>query len=132
MFSNLALFKGLACPDRGSCSRSYCLYSHSPNVPQPRALILPVPSTSSLSPDKGKGLEKPKSSVVPAKRPAIASPAKGSPGSAEPPRKTQKVGPIQRPLAVSSAIQRAEVATTPSSCLDQCSLIFSLALQFCE
>jgi RNA exonuclease 1 len=132
MFSNLALFKGLACPDRGSCSRSHCLYSHSPNVPQPRALILPVPSTSSLSPDKGKGLEKPKSSVVPAKRPAIASPAKGSPGPAEPPRKTQKVGPIQRPLAVSSAIQRAEVTTTPSSCLDQHSLLFSPALQFCE
>ncbi|KIM46093.1 hypothetical protein M413DRAFT_441153 [Hebeloma cylindrosporum] len=105
MFSNLGLFKGLACPDHGSCSRSHCLFSHSPNIPQPRALILPVPS---LSLEKGKGLEKPKSSVVPAKRPAIASPTKGSPGSAEPPRKTQKVGPIQRPLAVSSAIQRAE------------------------
>lgn len=132
MFSNLGLFKGLACPDRGSCSRLHCLYSHSPNVPQPRALILPVPATSSLSLEKGKGLEKPKSSVVPAKRPAVASASKGSPGSTEPPRKTQKVGPVQRPLVVSSAIQRAEVPVIASSCLDQCSLLFSLALQFCE
>jgi len=117
MFSNLGLFKGLACPDHGSCSRSHCLYSHSLNIPQPRALILPVPSTSSISPAKGKGLENPKSSVVPAKRPAIASPIKGPPGSAEPPLKTQKIGPIQRPLAVPSATQRAEVITTQALAL---------------
>jgi RNA exonuclease 1 len=109
MFSSLGLFKDLACPDLGSCSRPHCLYSHSPNVPQPRTLTLAVPPTS-LLPSIRRGPEKPRGAVTHAKRPAIASPTKGSPGYTEPPRKIQKVGPTLRPLALPSAPQCAEVS----------------------
>ncbi|KDR83648.1 hypothetical protein GALMADRAFT_235962 [Galerina marginata CBS 339.88] len=101
MFANLGLFKNLACPERGTCARSNCLFSHSSDVPLPRPLIreTPVPSTSRLPPDP----KKVKDTVVPAKRPAVASPTKSPLTTPEPPRKLQKVGSAQRPLAVPSA-----------------------------
>ncbi|KAF8974468.1 ribonuclease H-like domain-containing protein [Flammula alnicola] len=98
MFANLGLFKDLACPERDTCARPHCIYSHSSDIPQPRPLIrLPPPSLSTPARKKSND------SVIPAKRPAVASPAKVTSISAEPPRKFQKVGPTQRPLAVPSA-----------------------------
>ncbi|KAF5322365.1 hypothetical protein D9619_000791 [Psilocybe cf. subviscida] len=101
MFTTLGLFNAVACPDRDACTRSSCLLSHSPDLPQPRGLarisVAPSPSPSSSKPPPATPL---KESVVPAKRPALISPVKAYKSAAEPPRKLQKVGPAQRPSAL--------------------------------
>ncbi len=125
MFSTLGLFRNLSCPQKDTCSLQNCLYSHSPNLPNPRPLnfvqATPVASTSS-TPTKTRA----KSVViVPAKRPAT-SPIKKTPASAsaEPPTKLQKVGPTQRPTAVPSAT-RTEVSVGES--LQCCPTSYSYA-----
>jgi RNA exonuclease 1 len=125
MFSTLGLFRNLPCPQRDTCSLQNCLYSHSPNLPNPTPLKFvqaptPVASTSS-TPTKTQA----KSVViVPAKRPAT-SPIKKIPASAstEPPAKLQKVGPTQRSTAIPSAT-RTEVSVGESL---QCLTSYSYA-----
>ncbi|CAA7259853.1 unnamed protein product [Cyclocybe aegerita] len=109
MFSTLGLFSSVACPERASCTRPNCLFSHSQNLPLPRPLGLPqvrpsqpVASSSSASPPARAAANKPKDSLIPTKRPAV-SPVTGAFTSPEPPRKFQKVGSAQRPSALPTA-----------------------------
>ncbi|KAF8165256.1 ribonuclease H-like domain-containing protein [Crassisporium funariophilum] len=93
MFANLRLFKSLACPDLPACTRPHCIFSHSPDLPPPPGLNFALPLIK----------PKPAEITVPAKRAAAVSPIKSPKPSPGPPRKLQKVGTSQRPLAVSSA-----------------------------
>ncbi|PPQ77431.1 hypothetical protein CVT25_011013 [Psilocybe cyanescens] len=120
MFATTGLFKNLACPERDTCTRQNCLFSHSPDAPAPRPLIKqapPVPSRSSASPSTSTlppksppiaNAKKSNATIVPAKRPALSSPTKSTTTSAEPPRKLQKIGSIKRPVAVPSSSTHTE------------------------
>ena len=96
MFATLGLFSSLPCPERSSCSRPNCLFSHSADIPPQRQLVLPKPTPAKPTPAE------PKPTLVPAKRPTAPS------TPPEPPRKLQKVAPPQRPLPVQSS-SRSEV-----------------------
>lgn len=89
MFTHQGLFKSLACPDRDTCNRPHCLYSHASNIlptKLPQFIVkAPPPITQA---------------AIPIKRPVVRT---TSPPTSEPPRKFQKVGTFQRPLAVPSA-----------------------------
>lgn len=89
MFTHQGLFKSLACPDRGTCNRPRCLYSHASNILPTRLpqfiIKAPLPITQA---------------TIPIKRTVVQT---ASPPTPEPPRKFQKVGTFQRPLAVPSA-----------------------------
>ena len=91
MFTHQGLFKSLACPDRDSCNRPHCLYSHAPNIPPARLpqFIVKVPPPITVT-----------QAAIPIKRPVVQNTSLPTP---EPPRKFQKVGTSQRPLAVPSA-----------------------------
>lgn len=127
MFATTGLFKNLACPERDTCTRQNCLFSHSPDAPAPRPLIKqapPVPSRSSASPSTSTlppksppiaNAKKSNATIVPAKRPALSSPTKSTTTSAEPPRKLQKIGSIKRPVAVPSSSTHTEVRGISSS-----------------
>lgn len=98
MFSSLRLFQNLVCPERDSCQRPQCIFSHRTDLPQPDPLIIP----RDVVINSGPVLEP---SLVPTKRP-VPSPARNaqtsSPQPAEPPRKFQRTGPTQKPVAVPS------------------------------
>lgn len=91
MFSSLGLFKSLACPDSHKCTRKSCLFSHQVDISPPISLVIPV--------------DEPRTSIVPSKRPVSLSPHRtGVPTPInqvdEPPRKLQKLGLQQKPLAI--------------------------------
>lgn len=135
MFSPLGLFKNLPCPQLDGCTRQNCLYSHSPNTPKQRPLNL-VPhrqhvTLSSIQSTSRSATQSKPQETVPAKRPAI-SPVKSSPSSTEPPRKLQKVGPTQQPLAIPSA-PTTEVCSIKNDIVYQFAVLaFSLAFQLSE
>ena len=89
MFTHQGLFKSLACPDRDTCNRPHCLYSHASNILPARLPQFVVKAPPPVTPV-----------AVPIKRPVVRT---TSPPTPEPPRKLQKVGTSQRPLAVPSA-----------------------------
>ncbi|KAF5387710.1 hypothetical protein D9615_000495 [Tricholomella constricta] len=95
MFSSLGLFQTQRCPQSAQCTRTQCIFSHRHDLPPPQGLNIPLASTSSH-----------RTSTVPTKRAIPSSPLKSgatpAPPSGEPPRKLQKVGVPQRPLAVST------------------------------
>ncbi|KAJ7047275.1 ribonuclease H-like domain-containing protein [Mycena alexandri] len=86
MFSSLRLFQQLACPDIPRCTRPHCLFSHSPDLPPPPTLVVPVelPTTTPSSSSKTSS-----PSTIPAKRSVSTS----TPVPQEPPRKQQKLAP---------------------------------------
>lgn len=104
MFSSRGLFQGLACPNKESCNRPHCLFSHAKDIPPPPSLSIPVdtpkanssiikPSIASTSAIK----------TVSVKRPIAHSPVPGSgvevrngSSSGEPPRKLQKLASLQK------------------------------------
>lgn len=98
MFTTAGLFKDLACPERDTCTRPQCIYSHLSNIPPPKPLGKPAFTSPQSASGTSSGLPRDtaKESVIPAKRPAIVSPSKLLPVSAEPPRKVQKVNPGKR------------------------------------
>lgn len=116
MFSALGLFRNLPCPQLDTCKRPNCLYSHSPKTfnPKPLNLVPRRQPVASGSASRSAAQAKP-SETVPAKRPAI-SPIKSDPTSAEPPRKLQKVGPTQRPVAVKPSTSAIEVCAFETHC----------------
>lgn len=107
MFSSLNLFQTLRCPEVGHCIRPQCVFSHRQDLPPPATLSIPVhdPKVASTSTLPRTGPSQ--TSTVPTKRAVPSSPVR--PGalvqtpSGEPPRKLQKVGIPQRPLAVSTS-----------------------------
>ena len=89
MFTHQGLFKSLACPDRDACNRPHCLYSHASNISPtklPQFIVKAPPPIIQTA--------------IPIKRPVVQT---TSLPTSEPPRKFQKVGTSQRPLAVPSA-----------------------------
>ncbi|KAF8205066.1 ribonuclease H-like domain-containing protein [Pholiota molesta] len=98
MFTTAGLFKDLACPARDTCTRPQCIYSHLSNIPPPKPLGKPAFTSPQSASGSSSGLARATAndSVIPAKRPAIVSPSKLIPVSAEPPRKVQKVNPGKR------------------------------------
>jgi RNA exonuclease 1 len=97
MFPTLRLFHNLACPDKNSCTRPTCLFSHRPDLPPPLSLIVPFEeSKPSPSPSNNDG------ATVPAKRPVANSPLSNGSPIGEPPRKLQKLGSTQKQVAASS------------------------------
>ncbi|GLB33907.1 putative EXOIII [Lyophyllum shimeji] len=95
MFSSLGLFQTLRCPDNPPCTRPQCIFSHRQDLPPPAQLIIPVHEPKPAS-----------TSSIPTKRPISSSPLRSGVATPttpeEPPRKLQKVGVPQRPLAVST------------------------------
>ncbi|KAI0081741.1 ribonuclease H-like protein [Panus rudis PR-1116 ss-1] len=122
MFPTLGLFQKLPCPEKDSCQRVNCIFSHDPNLPPPPTIKIPVEAaikpvapgastTSSSKPATTTPIPKtsfPHKSVVPPhKRPLATSSVGAEHGStSEPPKKLQRVGPTQRPIAVPTGIQR--------------------------
>ncbi|KZT20361.1 ribonuclease H-like protein [Neolentinus lepideus HHB14362 ss-1] len=111
MFSLLGLFQKLPCPDRNNCKRPRCLFSHRPDASETLSLSIPLdgPKTAPTpGPSTSAGETK---STVPAKRPALSQadpawrPGSTSNGNAalEPPRKLQKTGLGNKPVAVPTA-----------------------------
>ena len=90
MFTHQGLFKSLACPDRDTCNRPHCLYSHAFNIPPTRLPQFIVKAPPPIT-----------QAAIPIKRPVVLTTS--PPTSSEPPRKFQKVGTSQRQLAVPSA-----------------------------
>lgn len=90
MFTHQGLFKSLACPDRDTCNRPHCLYSHASNIPPARLPQFIVKAPPPIT-----------QAAIPIKRPVVLTTS--PPTTSEPPRKFQKVGTSQRPLAVPSA-----------------------------
>ncbi|KAI0774244.1 ribonuclease H-like protein [Fomes fomentarius] len=110
MFPTLSLFQTLPCPEKPHCKRPNCLFSHRPDVTQipvtPILVEVPKPSYAAASTSAPQITAEPTTSI-PAKR-SISSPLRATApgdGSAarEPPRKLQRTGPPQRPVAVPSA-----------------------------
>ena len=113
MFPTLSLFQKLPCPEKQSCQRPNCLFSHSPDITQVPTVPIPVDAPKPVAsqtqpiPSSSKIPAQAKNShVVPAKRPVssplrAAGPSNGTP-SREPPSKLQRVGTSQRPAAVST------------------------------
>ncbi|KAF9446957.1 Rexo1 protein [Macrolepiota fuliginosa MF-IS2] len=91
------LFHSLACPD-GHCNRAPCLFSHRKPEDLPPPVTLAIPVT-----------EPPKPLAQPPKRQIAQTPnsnaASSSPAVREPPRKLQRVGTAQRPVAVPTTSQ---------------------------
>ena len=113
MFPTLGLFQSLPCPDKPSCERPNCLFSHSPDVKQVPTTPIPVgaPKASSSKPVAGPSQPSPSSSkvgprpssatVVPAKRPGQLT---SNGGVVEPPRKLLKVGPSKSAIQPSPSV----------------------------
>ncbi|KAH8105875.1 Rexo1 protein [Cristinia sonorae] len=121
MFPTLGLFQRIPCPERSSCKRPNCIFSHDPNTVQPPAVRIPVdsplpsasPSTSTpSSSNTATPVRMPPTapSKVVTKRPidsTVSSVASGSGGvtrsTDEPPKKLQRVGTLQKPVAIPTA-----------------------------
>lgn len=141
MFSTLGLFRQLPCPQLDICTRQNCLYSHLPSARASSFVSQRQPAVSSAAQSTlGRSVTQSKPvETVPAKRPAISQ-VKRSSVSTEPPRKLQKVGPTQRPLATIPTSTKAQDKPSTSR-TEVCSievmvlstqwllLIFSLAFQ---
>jgi hypothetical protein len=112
MFTTLNLFQTLRCPERSTCSRKNCLFSHAKDIPAPSTLIIPVRLDKEPGGDKSATSSNTTPKVTPtsAKRPAPSSPSPATSSAAEPPRKLQKVGTSSRsrPIPTSSEINVSE------------------------
>lgn len=102
MFPVLGLFHTLACPEQ-KCSKVYCPFSHKNPKDLPPPVSLDIPAAEPLKPP-------PKPLVPVAVKRQIAqtsAPGPSTPNSTvrEPPRKLQKTGTAQRPVAVSTTSQ---------------------------
>ncbi|KAF8897630.1 ribonuclease H-like domain-containing protein [Infundibulicybe gibba] len=107
MFSSLGLFQTFPCPQRDTCTRPKCIFSHRSDLPPPPPLAIPVqaPKTASIPSEKPphqSASSSVPSTSVPAKRavPMNSTRVIGA-STGEPPKKLQKLGP-SRTLAVST------------------------------
>ena len=122
MFSTLGLFHNLPCPEKQDCKRLNCVFSHRPDLTQIPVTPVPVETpkpTHTPAVATNPAVSQPAASsskLLPAKR-SISSPLRaGAPGpsngsTSEPPRKLQRMGPPQRPVAVPSAPPTSSVST---------------------
>ncbi|OJT04159.1 hypothetical protein TRAPUB_5204 [Trametes pubescens] len=115
MFPTLKLFQTLPCPEKPHCTRAHCLFSHSsditqiPVTPVPVDVPKPAPSGTSTPARRTTSAAAVASASIPAKRPIssplrTAGPSNGT-SSSEPPKKLQRTGTSQRPVAVPSGPQ---------------------------
>lgn len=122
MFSSLGLFQSLPCPEKSTCKRPGCIFSHLPDVTHIPTVPVPVdiPSTPSTSKPVNVAAAATTatastsysqrvvgSASIPAKRP-LSPPLRRAAGSndssstlsaIEPPRKLQKTGLSKKPVA---------------------------------
>ncbi|KAF5390620.1 hypothetical protein D9757_002712 [Collybiopsis confluens] len=104
MFSPLGLFRSLPCPERDSCTRLQCVFSHKPpeELPRPPSLTIPVEEAK----------------TVPAKR-LISSPlpTPKTPSSipVEPPRKLQKLDSPQNKHVARTGVPILNIPPATSS-----------------
>jgi hypothetical protein len=114
MFTTLGLFQNIACPDRNSCTRTTCIFSHFPvaDLPPQQSLFIPVDepkaSTSSARPTND-------NATIPSKRPVANSPLRGAGLNngdpiGEPPRKVQRLGSTQRQVSTPSTSSYTNVS----------------------
>ncbi|KAJ3970559.1 hypothetical protein EV361DRAFT_915324 [Lentinula raphanica] len=103
MFSTLGLFSNLQCPQKDSCTRSNCLFSHkdSSQLPPPPTLHIPVDESNvASSSSSSTPIQAEQAKTVPAKRTVTSSPTRTPIGRAstpvEPPRKLQKLDSSQK------------------------------------
>ncbi|KAL0949464.1 hypothetical protein HGRIS_009518 [Hohenbuehelia grisea] len=127
MFSSLGLFQGLQCPQSSNCSRQTCLFNHSSDLKPPPSLQIPVDEPK--QPSSSQSSSAATTVAAPAPSAPVRSLAKSGPaphtkrtlpaassqsqfkgagfsslnGPGEPPRKLQKLGPTQRPVALPTA-----------------------------
>lgn len=104
MFPVLGLFHTLACPEQ-KCSKVYCPFSHKNLKDLPPPVSLDLPAAEPLKPP-------PKPLVPVAVKRQIAQTSAPGPSTSkstarEPPRKLQKTGTAQRPVAVPTTSQTA-------------------------
>ncbi|KAJ3799102.1 Rexo1 protein [Lentinula aff. detonsa] len=125
MFSTLGLFASLQCPQRDSCTRLNCIFSHkdSLDLPPPTTLHIPVdePKVSSSSSAGSPIPQVEQVKTVPAKRTVTSSPLR-LPNSrvstpTEPPRKLQKLDSSQKratqaPASTGAPVLRVTPATS--------------------
>ncbi|KZT74357.1 ribonuclease H-like protein [Daedalea quercina L-15889] len=116
MFPAQGLFATLPCPDRQSCHRSSCPFSHDPNAKEDLSVLIPVDAPKQAPVSSPVVQQKPVASV-PAKRPisSAAGPSKienASISASEPPRKLQRTGPSKRPVAVPTATHTSHTPQT--------------------
>lgn len=120
MFPTLKLFQTLPCPEKPHCTRAHCLFSHSadithiPVTPVPVDVPKPAPSAPSTPAKRTTAAAAVASTSIPAKRPIssplrAAGPSNGT-SSGEPPKKLQRTGTSQRPVAVPSGPQTTSVS----------------------
>ncbi|GBE79712.1 ribonuclease H-like protein [Sparassis latifolia] len=113
MFPTLGLFSKLPCPEKQSCRRVNCLYTHDPDVvyQSPITIVVDVaptpPSEQPPPSSSSQHAQKAFPSILPAKR-SVSSPLHAVAGSSdasnqEPPRKLQRTGPLQKSIAVPTA-----------------------------
>lgn len=124
MFPILNLFQRDPCPERDTCKRPNCIFSHDPNTPQtptPRILVESPPQV--VPSGSGSGTSTPSSSRIATPRSSTQSQSQGKrgfssplspslkaggssaagPSTGEPPRKLQRVGTAQKPVAIPTA-----------------------------
>ncbi|KII95095.1 hypothetical protein PLICRDRAFT_149506 [Plicaturopsis crispa FD-325 SS-3] len=114
MFSSLGLFQEVPCPERQTCRRPRCIFSHRTDLPPAPALNIPihepsqqpVASTSQIQPAGPSS----RPMTIPSKRAIVnqhrvASPSNNGSPTSEPPRKLQKTGSVQKPVAVPTSRQ---------------------------
>ena len=129
----LGLFDSIPCPDKSTCTRNPCLFSHQQGVTDPTAIHIPLISTSKSSfpsatgfPAKSILKSKPNSDVsVPAKRTLSSSPSisespatrlsvqQASPTS-EPPRKIQRLDGYKKAQPVTASSVQPVCLSSPS------------------
>ena len=121
MFPTKGLFQSLPCPERSTCKRVCCPFSHDPNIKLPPIahIIAEAPKSilkpSSSGPVASSSRTPAPDGSIPAKR-SVSSPLRnhsrnGTSSSDEPPRKLQKVGTLQKPGAIPSA-QPAKIVSS--------------------
>src|ERR1700728_3213489 len=69
MFSTLGLFQNLACPDKHSCTRPRCIFSHDREAAPPPPLFIPV-QLEATTPSAN--------ATIPVKRPVALSPSRAA------------------------------------------------------
>ncbi|KAH6915355.1 Rexo1 protein [Coprinopsis sp. MPI-PUGE-AT-0042] len=102
MFPSQAKFQAILCPERDSCNRVFCPFSHKPGQSSAQTLDIPVQQPVASSSQQPK-----QPNPLSSKRAAPSSPVvskSGSPAPKEPPRKLQKATFKEKtfPVATSS------------------------------
>lgn len=139
MFSSrrLGLFDSIPCPEKSTCTRNPCLFSHQEGLADPTAIHIPVVATTARSTSSQSGSGTPAKSIlkskprlssdvsVPAKRmfsstSSLSSESPGTPlaiqqasPTSEPPRKIQRLDGYKRAQLVTASASQPVCLSSP-------------------